>query len=145
MNITNTRPWWGDADFNDRHGSFCSAGGQNFWSSNDRSHSALPPPRVALSPQAAQGLADHRTFSFASVVYGQPHGNPAAAQSGLEPPGGAGPYRAPEWRSHRGNGQPHSNPIDQSGPFPWGLPASATCCPPLPGGRGCISLRLPLG
>jgi arabinoxylan arabinofuranohydrolase len=38
-NVTNSRPWWGDEDLNDRHGSFFSSGGQDFWSSNDRSHS----------------------------------------------------------------------------------------------------------
>ena len=46
---------------------------------------------------------------------GQPHSNPAAAQSGFEPPGGAGPSQAPKWRSRHGNGQPHSKPIAQSG------------------------------
>jgi hypothetical protein len=39
-NVTNTQPCWcQNEDYNDRHGSFFSAGGQDFWSSNDRSHS----------------------------------------------------------------------------------------------------------
>jgi len=40
-NVTNPpgNCWCQDQDFNDRHGSFFSANGQNFWSSNDRSHS----------------------------------------------------------------------------------------------------------
>ena len=32
-------PWYKWQDYNDRHGSFFSAGGQDMWSSNDRSHS----------------------------------------------------------------------------------------------------------
>lgn len=35
----NASQWWHNEDYNDRHGSFFSAGGQDFWSSNDRSHS----------------------------------------------------------------------------------------------------------
>ena len=39
-NVTNTQPCWcQNEDYNDRHGSFFSANGQDFWSSNDRSHS----------------------------------------------------------------------------------------------------------
>ena len=40
-NVTNPNAteWWHNEDYNDRHGSFFSAGGQDFWSSNDRSHS----------------------------------------------------------------------------------------------------------
>ena len=40
-NVTNpnSTAWWRDEDLNDRHGAFFVAGGQTFWSSNDRSHS----------------------------------------------------------------------------------------------------------
>lgn len=39
-NVTNKNPCWcQDEDYNDRHGSFFSMNGQDFWSSNDRSHS----------------------------------------------------------------------------------------------------------
>ena len=42
-NGTPSGPCWCQAtDLNDRHGSFFSAGGQDFWSSNDRSHSDDP-------------------------------------------------------------------------------------------------------
>jgi len=42
-NATPSGPCWCQAvDLNDRHGSFFSAGGQDFWSSNDRSHSGDP-------------------------------------------------------------------------------------------------------
>ena len=41
-NVTNPpgNCWCQDEDYNDRHGSFFTANGQDFWSSNDRSHSA---------------------------------------------------------------------------------------------------------
>ena len=42
INGTSGPCWCQAADYNDRHGSFFSAGGQDFWSSNDRSHSADP-------------------------------------------------------------------------------------------------------
>ena len=39
-NVTNKNPCWcQDEDYNDRHGSFFSYNNQDFWSSNDRSHS----------------------------------------------------------------------------------------------------------
>lgn len=40
-NVTNPNAtqWWHNQDYNDRHGSFFSHAGQDFWSSNDRSHS----------------------------------------------------------------------------------------------------------
>ena len=52
---------------------------------------------------------------------GQPHSNPAAAQSGFEPAGSAGPSRAPDFFASFVYGQPHGNPAAaQSGFEPPG-------------------------
>ena len=42
LNGTSGPCWCQQVNFNDRHGSFFSAHGQDYWSSNDRSHSADP-------------------------------------------------------------------------------------------------------
>jgi len=40
VSAPNASQWYRAEDYNDRHGSFFSAHGQDYWSSNDRSHSA---------------------------------------------------------------------------------------------------------
>jgi hypothetical protein len=42
INVTSGPCWCQQGNYNDRHGSFFSAKGQDYWSSNDRSHSADP-------------------------------------------------------------------------------------------------------
>ena len=79
----------------------------------------LPPPGIASSPRAEQGITPDVFFPLPPghiYIYGQPHGNPATTQSGLERV--QDPVEHPSGDHAVATGSLAATPIDQSGPEP---------------------------